>query len=99
MGQTSPARSPQGLHRISKGKTTMPAKKKISFEQKLVNLEEIVQQVEDADTPLEKSIALYKDGIALAKDCNETLRTYEEEIHILQKTADEFTLEPFSAVR
>ncbi|MCL1862360.1 MAG: exodeoxyribonuclease VII small subunit [Defluviitaleaceae bacterium] len=77
----------------------MPAKKKISFEQKLQKLEEIVEQVENADTPLEKSLALYKDGIALAKECGDVLRVFEEEVLVLQREADGFSSEPFAAGR
>jgi len=72
------------------------AKKPQTFEQKLEKLAEIVEQVEDSATPLDSAISLYKDGIALAKDCNETLRVYGDEVLILQKTAEDFTLEPFS---
>lgn len=64
----------------------------MTFEEKLARLEEIVERVETA--PLEDAISLYKDGIAIAKECGEKLRGYEEEIFVLKKEADEFTLEP-----
>jgi len=77
----------------------MPAKSKknATFEEKLENLAQIVEKVEDSQTPLDEAISLYKEGIAVAKECGETLRRYEEEVLILQKTADDFILEPFSA--
>ncbi|MCL2387705.1 MAG: exodeoxyribonuclease VII small subunit [Defluviitaleaceae bacterium] len=76
----------------------MPAKTKktITFEEKLQNLAEIIEQVEDSETSLDSAIALYKEGIALAQDCGDTLRKYEEEVLTLQKTAEGFTLEPFA---
>lgn len=57
----------------------------MTFEKKLAKLEKIVEKVEDAQTPLEKSIALYKEGLALAKECTEALNTIEEEIQVLQQ--------------
>ena len=74
----------------------MPSKKTIPFEEKLNKLEGIVEQIESPEIELEKAIALYKDGIKLAKECGETLQKHEEEILVLQKTAEEFILEPFS---
>jgi len=74
----------------------MPAKKKTSFEDDLANLERIVAEVEDGQTPLDKSLALYKDGLALAAKCGEALTKYEQEILTLQKNADAtFSLQPF----
>jgi len=75
----------------------MPAKKKTTFEEDLTNLATIVEQVEDSQTPLDKSLALYKEGLTLAAKCGETLTQYENEILILQKNADAtFVLQPFS---
>ena len=74
----------------------MPAKKKTTFEEDLANLATIVEQVESSSTPLDKSLALYKEGLTLAAKCGETLTKYEEEILTLQKNADDtFILKPF----
>jgi len=74
----------------------MPAKKKTSFEEDLANLARIVDEVEDSQTPLDKSLALYKEGLTLAAKCGEILTKYEEDIKILQKNADEiFILKSF----
>ncbi|MCL1845780.1 MAG: exodeoxyribonuclease VII small subunit [Defluviitaleaceae bacterium] len=62
----------------------------MTFEEKLTRLEEITERVEDAQTPLEEAIALYKNGVALAKECGEALRGYEAEILVLKKEADDF---------
>jgi exodeoxyribonuclease VII small subunit len=75
------------------------AKKPQTFESKLEKLAEIADRVEDSATPLDSAISLYKDGIALAKECGDTLREYEAEVLTLQKTADSFTLEPFAGVQ
>ena len=76
----------------------MPEKKTTSFEEDLSNLARIVEQVEDSQTPLDKALALYKDGLTLAATCGETLTQYEKEILTLQKNADEtFVLKSFGA--
>jgi len=73
------------------------ASKAPTFEEELSRLAEIVEQVEDGQTPLDTAIALYKEGLSLAGKCGETLRVYEAEILTLQKSADNlFTLEPFN---
>ncbi len=51
----------------------MPAKKKESgqqsFEEALRTLESIVERLEQGDVPLEESIRLYEEGIAVSKYC------------------------------
>ena len=69
-------------------------KKKNNFEQDIKRLSEIVEEVENSDTPLDTAIALYKEGIELAAKCGTVLKQYEDEIHVLQKDA-ELTLAPF----
>ena len=71
----------------------------MKFEKKIERLEKILTQIEDGETPLEDAISLYKDGVALVKECGEVLRAHEEEVLLLQKTAGEFILEPFSEER
>ena len=61
----------------------------MKLEKKLEKLSQIVEQVEDAQTPLDKAILLYKDGVKIAKECDEILRGYEEDVSILQKTSEE----------
>jgi len=67
-----------------------------SFEADLSKLSNIVEQVEDAQTPLDTAIALYKEGLALSAKCGETLTHYEKEVQALQKDANgAFLLTPF----
>ncbi|MCL2356122.1 MAG: exodeoxyribonuclease VII small subunit [Defluviitaleaceae bacterium] len=65
----------------------------MTFEEKLNRLEEIIERVENAQTPLEEAISLYKDGVKIAGECGENLRGYENEILLLKKEADELILE------
>ena len=61
------------------------AKKKMTFEQALEKLEEIVQTSETEEVSLEKSIGLYKEGMTLAAFCKEKLTTAESEVLLLQQ--------------
>lgn len=64
----------------------MSEKERPSFEEALKRLEEIVGELEDDSISLEKSIALYEEGIKLSKLCTETLE--EAELRI-QKVAEQ----------
>ena len=61
------------------------AKKKMTFEQALEKLEEIVQTLATEEVSLEKSIGLYKEGMTLAAFCKEKLTTAESEVLLLQQ--------------
>jgi exodeoxyribonuclease VII small subunit len=65
-----------------------PAKKEASkrtFEQSLARLEKIVDSLEQGETPLESAIELYEEGIALSKECMETLSKAELRVKKLSK--------------
>ncbi|MCL2602945.1 MAG: exodeoxyribonuclease VII small subunit [Defluviitaleaceae bacterium] len=68
----------------------------MTFEQSIEKLAVLTEAVESPVTPLDEALALYKEGIALAKECGETLARYEAEVTALQKEADGvFILKPF----
>ena len=54
-----------------------------TFETSLEALEQIVQQLEDGDLPLEKSLELFELGIRLSRECQERLSQAERRIEIL----------------
>ena len=54
----------------------MPAKEK-TFEESLNALEEIVQRLE-RDVPLEEALAAFQEGMALSKQCQDTLEKAEK---------------------
>ncbi len=65
-----------------------PAKKEASrrtFEQSLARLEKIVDSLEQGETPLESAIELYEEGMALSKECMETLSKAELRVKKLSK--------------
>ncbi|EOK00981.1 exodeoxyribonuclease 7 small subunit [Enterococcus faecalis EnGen0340] len=55
----------------------MPAKEK-TFEESLNALEEIVQRLERGDVPLEEALAAFQEGMALSKQCQDTLEKSEK---------------------
>jgi len=60
--------------------------KKISnFEENIRRLDEIIAAIESVDATLEASLALYKEGVALASACGEALNDTEKEVMILSK--------------
>lgn len=54
-----------------------------TFETSLKELEEIVQQLESEDLPLEKAMALFEKGTSLSKVCSSTLEEAEKKIETL----------------
>ena len=60
-------------------------KKKETFDNQLKRLQVIVTELENSDVPLEKSVALYKEGVELAKACREQLKAAKQEVSILSE--------------
>jgi exodeoxyribonuclease VII small subunit len=66
------------------------------FEAALARLEEIVQDLEKGDVPLEQSLKLFEEGIKLSRVCNKRLEEAERKVEILVKDkAGNITAEPF----
>lgn len=63
----------------------MSAKKtaKLDFEAALKELESIVNTIEKGGVNLEKSLELFAKGVALTKECQETLKAAEQKVKIL----------------
>jgi len=51
----------------------MPQKERPPFEEALEKLEEIVEELNNDEITLEKSVQLYEQGLELSKICSETL--------------------------
>ena len=58
------------------------AKRKVSFEDAMQRLEEILMKLDTDNIPLEDAIALYKEGMQMAAVCNEKLTQAQGEIKI-----------------
>ena len=66
------------------------------FETALARLEEIVQELEKGDVPLEQSLKLFEEGIKLSRLCTKRLDEAERKVEILVKDkAGNITAEPF----
>jgi exodeoxyribonuclease VII small subunit len=57
----------------------------IDFEAALRELEQIVEQLEAGDLPLERSLALFEQGVRLSRDCQKRLDEAERRVEILLK--------------
>ncbi len=55
-------------------------KKEKKFEEAMSELEQIVQQLERGDVPLDEAIAKFQEGMTLSQYCNETLTKAEETV-------------------
>ena len=51
-------------------------RERLSFEEALDNLEEIVQQLEKDDVSLNQSVELYQRGVELSKKCSDLLENW-----------------------
>ena len=72
----------------------MPAKsQKLSFEQAMERLENIVKQLERGQISLEEAIKVFEEGIELYRQCSAKLQEAERKIERLVKTERGFQLE------
>lgn len=71
-------------------------KKKMTFENALNRLEELVQQLETGDIPLEESIKSFDEGKNLVKFCLQLLDKAEIKVKELEESpSGEFNLSSF----
>ena len=69
---------------------------KPTFEKAMKQLEEIVQELESGDLPLERGIKKFEEGIKLSKFCSEALDETEKRIQVLlQDQEGNVTEQPF----
>jgi exodeoxyribonuclease VII small subunit len=65
------------------------------FEECLQRLEVIVKEMERGDLPLEQSLKLFEEGIALSGSCRKELEEAEGKIEILLKQDGKLQAETF----
>jgi exodeoxyribonuclease VII small subunit len=61
---------------------------KKTFEMAMKQLEQIVQELEAGDMPLEKAIKEFEEGIKVSKYCSEKLDESEKRITLLMRDSD-----------
>lgn len=72
--------------------------KKVTFEQQLQRLEEIVASLEKGDVPLADSLALFEEGTKLIGSCSRQLDQAEQQVVKLMKGPDGAPVElPFES--
>ena len=63
----------------------MPNDKPKTFESSLEELERIVRELEQGELPLERSLELFEQGVALSRECQDRLNQAERRIEILMR--------------
>jgi exodeoxyribonuclease VII small subunit len=61
---------------------------KLTFEQAVTRIDEIVKTLEKGDAPLEQSLSLFEEGTNLIKFCGKLLDGAEQKVVRLQKGPD-----------
>ena len=57
----------------------------MNFEEKLKELEEIVNKLDGGNVSIEESIALFEKGVKLSKACQRILNSAEKKVNVLLK--------------
>ena len=73
----------------------MSATKKFNLEKSLAELEELVEELESGDLPLEKAMKKFEDGIKLTRGCQTALKEAEQKVEILLQSAGSDELDDF----
>ena len=73
----------------------MAAAKKFDLEKSLANLENLVEELESGDLPLETAMKKFEEGIKLTRGCQTALKEAEQKVQILLKSAGGDKLQDF----
>lgn len=72
---------------------------KLTYEQSIARLDDIVRSMERGDVPLEQALKLFEEGASLIASCNKMLDEAEQMVVKLKKGPDGFPIElPFEGV-
>lgn len=61
----------------------------MTFESALVRLEEIVKSLDSGNAPLDDSLNLFEEGVALVKFCNEKLDSAEQRVKVVTDNGEQ----------
>lgn len=64
------------------------SKKKMTFEESMGRLEQIVRAMERGDVPLEESLKLFQEGTELVKNCGKLLDEAQLQVNKIMVAAD-----------
>lgn len=73
------------------------ATSELTFEQAMGELEQIVQQLEQGDLPLEQSLQQFERAVALSRISQQKLQQAEQKVSILLRQGQQEELQPFNA--
>ena len=73
----------------------MSSTKKLNLEKSLADLEELVEELESGDLPLEKALKKFEEGIKLTRGCQAALKEAEQKVEVLLNSAGGENLEDF----
>jgi len=73
----------------------MSARKTVNLEKSLTDLEDLVEELEAGDLPLEKAMKKFEEGIKLTRGCQAALKEAEQKVEILLESAGGEVLEEF----
>lgn len=73
----------------------MARKTPINFEKAMSQLEELVEDMEQGDLPLEDALKHFEKGISLASDCQQALSKAEQKVTQLIEKNGELLEKPF----
>ena len=71
------------------------AKKKVTYEEAVARLEDIVEQLETDEVFLDDAVKLYQEGLKLAALCKEKLAAAEGSVTLLREEAGLWEEAPF----
>ena len=69
--------------------------KKLTFEDKLTRLEEIISKLDSEEINLDDSAKLFEEGVDLSKELTAKLSEVKFKVEMLKAKGKELTLEPF----
>ncbi len=64
-------------------------KKAVDFEQKLNQLETLVNEMEKGSLTLEESLKAFEEGIKITRECQQALKDAELKVDMLTRSAEE----------
>ncbi len=62
--------------------------KEMTFEEKMLRLEQIVRAMERGDVPLEQSLQLFQEGTELVRACEKQLNDAQQKVFLISAGAD-----------
>jgi exodeoxyribonuclease VII small subunit len=71
------------------------SEKKINLEKSLAALEQIVEDLESGELPLEQAMKKFEEGIKLTRGCQSALKDAQQKVEVLLQSAAGETLQDF----